>query len=283
MADSLKVRTAIGLCLIVAIASLMGFDHWSGHGYGAIGIAVLLVAAGLVEYGRMAEGAGPIAKRTLMVFGVAFVVLKGLAYELDERLHLLEAPLAMAFAYTVFFGCLLGSPSLDRFRGMTATGFGFFYIPLLAGFALDARFLPGVGEAAFYYVIAISKGTDIFAYYFGKTLGKRKIVPSVSPGKTGAGFVGALVGGAVITTGFAAWTPIGTVLPVPLAVGVGILMALVGISGDLIESFIKRSVAIKDSANLLPNFGGILDIIDSILIAAAPTYFLLAGLHRLNL
>ena len=64
----------------------------------------------------------------------------------------------------------------------------------------------------------------------------------------------------------------------PLSPGVGIVMALVGISGDLIESFIKRSVEVKDSAQLLPNFGGVLDIIDSILIASPPVFFLLIGL-----
>ena len=164
---------------------------------------------------------------------------------------------------------------------MTASLFGFFYLPFLGGFALDVRFLEtaGVGAPGFYYVIAIAKGTDIFAYYFGKLMGRRKIVPSVSPGKTGAGFVGAVVGGAVITTGFCAWTTMGQVLPIAVAPGVGILMALVVISGDLIESFIKRSVEVKDSANLLPNFGGVLDIIDSVLIAAPPVYFVLRAME----
>lgn len=282
MADNLKVRSAIGLGMILAISGLMYLDHRSGHGYGAILLSVALTAGGLWEFSRMAKNAGPVFTRTLILFGVAYTVCKGLGYELDPRLHLLLPALAIGFCYTVFFCLLRGSPSLDRFGGMTATLFGFFYLPFLGGFALDVRFLEAhsVGEAGFYYVIAIAKGTDIFAYYFGKTMGRKKIVPSVSPGKTGAGFVGAIVGGVVITAGFAHFTAIGELLPIPLVPGVGIVMALIVISGDLIESFIKRSVEVKDSANLLPNFGGVLDIIDSVLIAAPPVFFLFYALAR---
>ena len=94
----------------------------------------------------------------------------------------------------------------------------------------------------------------------------------MSPGKTTAGFVGAVAGGALITSAFAAWSPVGALLPLALAPGAGVLLALVVISGDLIESFIKRSVAVKDSAKLLPGFGGVLDIVDSVMIAAPAVY-----------
>jgi phosphatidate cytidylyltransferase len=285
MADSMKVRTGIGLCLIAGISGLMYLDHSTGHGWGAIALSIALTGLALWEYARM-TGAFGVPMKTLIVFGLAYTTVKGLSYEVDPKFAQLLGPIAILFMYGVFFSLLRGAPSKKRFHGMTATAFGFFYIPFLAGFSLDARFIEtglqgvpvGVGEAAFYYVIAIAKGTDIFAYFFGKTMGRRKIIPSVSPGKTGAGFVGALVGGTVITAGFCHFTSLGSVLPMPLSPGVGIVMALVGISGDLIESFIKRSVEVKDSAQLLPNFGGVLDIIDSILIASPPVFFLLIGL-----
>lgn len=277
MADSLKVRTAVGLCLIAGISGLMALDAWSGFGYGAIALCVALTGVGLWEYARMAQSAGPVATAPLVLSGVLYTAVKGLGYQLDPRLHEALPLIAVAGAYWVFFSCLSGAPSLARFRGLCATAFGFFYLPFLGGFALDVRFLDvaRVGEAGFYYVITIAKGTDVFAYYFGKFLGRRKIVPSVSPGKTGAGFVGAIVGGVCITCGFAAYTSLGEFLPLALAPGVGIVMALIVVSGDLIESFIKRSAEVKDSAQLLPNFGGVLDIVDSVLVAAPPVHFLL--------
>ncbi|MBL4849350.1 MAG: phosphatidate cytidylyltransferase [Planctomycetes bacterium] len=287
MADSIKVRTAIGSVLITAICGLIYFDHWSGHGWGAIAIAILLVSAGLAEYARMAGTLVPLPTRRLVVAGGGYMLLKGLAYEVDPRLHLLAGPWVVAFAYSLFFNALKGSPSKERFRALALTAFGFFYLPFLGGYALDARFLPvanpgmpEIGTAAFFYTITIAKGTDMFAYFSGKLLGKTKVVPSVSPGKTVAGFVGAIVGGVVITVLFCKFSALGEVLPLPLGIGAGMLMALVGISGDLIESFIKRSVAVKDSASLLPNFGGVLDIVDSILICAPCVVFLLLAAHH---
>lgn len=281
MADSMRVRIAIGLPLIAAFVGLLAADQATGHGYGVIAIATLLVGAGLVEYGRMAQSVGPVPTGGLALAGALAVAAKGLAYEVDPRLHAAAPAVAIAFGYAAGFRALRGAPDVERLRGLTATVFGFVYVAFLAGFALDIRFLPGIGEAGFFYVIAIAKGTDICAYFAGKLLGKTKVVPSVSPGKTVAGFVGAVLGGALITSLFSSFSSLGTVIPLPLAPGIGALMALVTISGDLIESFIKRAAAVKDSAALLPNFGGVLDIVDSILIAAPPTYFVLAGLRAL--
>jgi phosphatidate cytidylyltransferase len=269
MADSVKVRTTIGAILIAAIVGLLSLDHWTGHGYGVIILATSLTAAGLLEFTRMVAPMGPGPAASLVLAGAAYTAAKGLGYELDARLHQALAPIAIVYAYALFFAALKGAPTLPRFQGLCAAAFGFFYIPYLGGFALDARFEdPSVGEAAFMYVVAIAKGTDICAYFAGKSFGRTKVVPSVSPGKTTAGFVGAVVGGALITCAFARWSSLGGLLPLPLAPGVGIVMALVVISGDLIESFMKRAAAVKDSAKLLPGFGGVLDVVDSVIIAA---------------
>lgn len=283
MADSVKVRTAIGACLIVAIVGLLSLDHATGHGYGVIFLCTALTAAGLREFAFMASPMGPIPGKSLVLAGATYTALKGLGYELDPRLHLLLAPLAVVYAYGVFFACLRGSPTLPRFQGLAATALGFFYLPFLGGYALEARFAdPSVGEAAFFYVVAIAKGTDICAYFAGKSFGKTKVVPSVSPGKTQAGFVGAVVGAALITCAFSRWSSLGTLIPLPLAPGIGIVMSLVVISGDLIESFMKRSAAVKDSAKLLPGFGGILDVVDSVVIAAPVVAWTLALLRKMG-
>jgi CDP-diglyceride synthetase len=283
MADSVKVRTIIGACLIAAIVGLLTLDHLTGHGWGVIVLCTALTAAGLREYSLMVSPMGPVFGRTLVLFGATYTLVKGVGYEVDLRLHHVLAPLAIGYGYGVFFACLRGAPSLARFQGLTATAFGFFYLPFLGGFALDARFLsPTWGDMAFFFVVAIAKGSDICAYFTGKALGRTKVVPSVSPGKTQAGFVGAVVGAALISCAFSRWSSLGEVLPLSLAPGVGIVLSLIVISGDLIESFMKRSAAVKDSAKLLPGYGGILDVVDSVVIAAPVVFWTLTLLPRVK-
>lgn len=286
MASSLAVRIGIGATLGGTFLGLLALDHATGTGWGAIALVTLLVAAGLREFALLAGGDGEVPARPLVLAGAGYVLLRGLGHVLDERFHLLEAPLVVLLAYRVAFGALRGAPAQRRFRGLASAALGFFYVAWLGGFALSARFHappggPAVGEAAFFYLVAIAKGTDIFAFFVGKAFGRTKFIPAVSPGKTTAGFVGALLGAVLITCAFSLWTNLGALLPLPLAPGAGILLCLVVVSGDLIESFFKRSVEVKDSARLLPEFGGVLDVIDSVLAVAPAVYFLLLILERL--
>jgi phosphatidate cytidylyltransferase len=272
-------RTAIGSVLILIVVGLFAIDEVTGHGYGVILLATGLVTAGLREYAVLARGAGPVSAPVavaLMVLGGSYVALRGLGHELDPRLHLLGTPLALVGAYALFFSCLRGTPSVERFRGLALVCFGFFYVAFLGSYAVELRYVdPRAGTAAFIYVVAIAKGTDIAAFFSGKAFGRTKLVPSVSPGKTTAGYVGAVCGAVLITILFVELSALGDLVPLPLAPGVGIVMALVVISGDLLESFMKRSAEVKDSARMLPGFGGVLDIVDSVIIAAPAVYYLL--------
>ena len=121
------------------------------------------------------------------------------------------------------------------------------------------------------------------AYFFGRLFGKRKMVPHLSPGKTWAGAVGALVGSAASAV---AWLQFATPLFTPLntqpwtppfwiaSAFYGLILGITGLIGDLCESLIKRDVGKKDSARLLPGFGGLLDLMDSVLYAGPVAYLL---------
>jgi phosphatidate cytidylyltransferase len=109
--------------------------------------------------------------------------------------------------------------------------------------------------------------------------GKRKMIPRLSPGKTWMGFWGALLGAALGATLWLTFAPglFGeTVKPAPLgwAILYGVILGLVGLVGDLCESLIKRDVSQKDSAPLFPGFGGLLDLLDSVLYAGPVAYVL---------
>lgn len=150
---------------------------------------------------------------------------------------------------------------------------GVAYIGVLLTVTTQLRWV--AGHQAGYLVLAslviAVKAGDTMAYTFGRLWGKRKMVPTLSPGKTWMGGVGALVGSSLGTW---AWLHWGASLcfgfspcPALWALIYGAILGVVGLVGDLAESLIKRDVEKKDSAALMPGFGGLLDLIDSIIFA----------------
>ena len=120
------------------------------------------------------------------------------------------------------------------------------------------------------------KGADIGAYFTGTAIGRHKLIPWLSPGKSIEGLIGAIVFGALITYGLVCVLPQDTTIRELYNLGaakllfIGAGLALVGQFGDLSESLLKRDADIKDSARLIPEFGGFCDLLDSIL----PTGFI---------
>lgn len=159
------------------------------------------------------------------------------------------------------------------------------YIGVLLGVVSQLRWVAGAdaGYLVIGSLLVVTKGGDVGAYFFGRLFGKRKMVPHLSPGKTWAGGVGALVGSAlsaVLWLQFATpmFTPTGAATwaaPDWISAAVyGLILGITGLIGDLCESLIKRDVGKKDSARLLPGFGGLLDLIDSVLYAGPVAYVL---------
>jgi phosphatidate cytidylyltransferase len=155
------------------------------------------------------------------------------------------------------------------------------YVGLLLAATVQLRWVAGaeLGYLALGSMVIAVKMGDTGAYTFGRLFGKRKMSPKLSPGKTWAGFVGALVGSAL---GAWAWltfaTPLFDAATRPPAwhwsVLYGAVLGVVGLVGDLCESLIKRDMGQKDAAALMPGFGGLLDLLDSILYAGPVAYVL---------
>jgi CDP-diglyceride synthetase len=122
-------------------------------------------------------------------------------------------------------------------------------------------------------VLLLAKGGDIGGYLFGRKFGRHKF-SSFSPNKTIEGAAFALFCSLMIAVGLNA-LPGMKVMPFYLIVPFGLLVGASGIIGDLIESIIKRDMAVKDSSSAIPAFGGLLDILDSLLISIPVAYFLL--------
>jgi phosphatidate cytidylyltransferase len=112
---------------------------------------------------------------------------------------------------------------------------------------------------------------DMGAYYIGKAVGRHKLWPSISPGKTVEGAVGGLVANLLVGSLFKPWCC--AECGWGYWVGLILVMGVLGQTGDLVESMLKRSVHLKDSGNLFPGHGGLLDRIDAMLFAAPALYY----------
>jgi phosphatidate cytidylyltransferase len=134
------------------------------------------------------------------------------------------------------------------------------------------RALPdGAGQNLLLLLFGSVVAADTGAYYTGRALGRHKMAPSISPNKTWEGAVGGLLSGIVgaLVIRYGLWPEIA----LHRAVVAGLLLAAVGILGDLAVSMLKRTSGVKDSSRLIPGHGGVLDRTDSLLFAAPILYY----------
>jgi phosphatidate cytidylyltransferase len=152
------------------------------------------------------------------------------------------------------------------------------YVGVFVSLTVQLRWANGAGYLPLSSLIVATKCGDTAAYFTGRLLGKTKLCPLISPGKTRAGAWGAVVGAAVGSVGWFKLAGPGLFGAQPEAwywiALYGLILGLTGLIGDLAESLIKRDVGQKDSAPLLPGFGGLLDLLDSILFAGPVAYLL---------
>ena len=168
----------------------------------------------------------------------------------------------------------------------SATVLGILYTGGLLSFGYSLREHPyAVGDRAGSVLVALplvlTWVSDIGAFFVGRSIGGRKLIPAVSPGKTVSGAIGGLV-----TTTIASWayvrfvlTPFASLtMTVPAALAFGAIISIAAQVGDLFESLLKREANVKDSSRLIPGHGGLLDRLDSLLFVLPVAYFLFGWL-----
>jgi len=189
-------------------------------------------------------------------------------------------------AATLMLGIFLAGFLQVRNQGITGTianlgftAFGVIYLGLGCWFILAIRrFHPnpaGLWEELGYLAMFLTcaKCCDIGAYFTGRFLGQHKWVPTISPKKTWEGLIGGIILSMIVASLFAGLSGIISMTAAPVF---GLLVAVAGQLGDLLESMLKRDAGCKDSAGLIPEFGGVLDLLDSVIAAGPVAYFFLA-------
>jgi len=180
----------------------------------------------------------------------------------------------VAFVTAIIAPTLIALLSTER-RGWNVGGFVYAAAALIA--SVLVRLDPAIGFYALVFPLLIVWVTDIGGYFAGRTFGGPKLAPRISPKKTWAGAIGGLVLSIVIALA-AAWLGWGRLVPLLI---VGILLSIVSQFGDLFESWVKRQFDVKDSSQIIPGHGGLLDRLDGFVAAivlAAIFGFMRAGL-----
>ncbi len=183
-----------------------------------------------------------------------------------------DAIMASAMAIIVLRLLLKKDPA-SSLSGLAPAVIGLLYIPGLLAFQGQLR---QIGPEWILFLYGTVWTADSAAYYIGKGIGKRKLYREVSPNKTVAGAVGSVLGGAAGALALCMLlVPRLEVLP---AIFIGIMVGIISIIGDLVESMFKRDAGVKDSGTIIPGHGGILDKIDGSLFAGPFLYWIVKGL-----
>src|SRR6185295_11748482 len=242
-----RILTAV-VVLPFLIASILIQSLW----WVFLLLAVAAMVLGLWEFYLLAKrlqlkpdpAAGYIAGAAIITISVN--------NDIQVNVLLVQFVIIVLTAGTLIAAMLRGAPFDKMIASVGATILGVLYIPLLGSHL-------------------VMMGGDTGAYYVGRALGKRKLAPSISPGKTWEGAFGGLAAALAMATLAHFW--FFRELPLKYTLPLAALMTVVGIFGDLAESALKRGAGAKDAANLLPGHGGILDRLDSLLFNAPLIYY----------
>lgn len=232
-------------------------------------VVTLLAVFGLYEYYKMTI-AIPIGARLIqtIIFTLSPILVS----------YFQRPDLFMPALFISLIGIILLSLKYHKRFGhillfLGFSSFGALYIGLCLAHMVLIRYLPQ-GAAWLLVLTAVTAGGDTGAYYIGTNLGRKKLCPEISPGKTIEGAIGGILVGSLSAVGMGI-----VLLPEynPYVIfTIALVLSIVSIIGDIAESVIKRSAGVKDSGTILFGHGGVLDRIDGMLITAPVLYYILA-------
>ncbi|MDK9755133.1 phosphatidate cytidylyltransferase [Vibrio sp. D173a] len=252
----------IGFIIALTAITLLGFWEWTQFTESKSRIAALVPA--------------------VVVTGLSFLFISPDAVSLNQLAAPYYTVLALGFVWWIIASTMAITypKTTNLWQGSKALRhvFGFLtLIPFLWSViilrASDISVDPYHGAKLVLYVCFLVWAADSGAYFAGKSMGKRKMAPHVSPNKTIEGLIGGIIAALIVGWLFAGWFDIQFTSPVHMVI-ITLITVVISVLGDLVESMFKRVSGIKDSSNIIPGHGGILDRIDS-LTAAFPVFALL--------
>jgi phosphatidate cytidylyltransferase len=276
------LRIATAAVLIPIVVALV----WYGPPALLAVLAAVVAIMALFEFFAIGDKIGLRAFKKWTYFGAALIFYaqysQGLVetHTFSEGLSVIRnaatGVLSLDAAFLVFiFGCVaIGlftrRPLLEVLPAIAISSAAILFIALPFSYILRINELEAVGKKLVLFTLVLVWAGDMLAYFVGKFLGRVKMAPALSPKKTWEGAVGNVVASVLVAVAFARWIQIDTLTLVAIAVAANIA----GQAGDLIESAYKRGASVKDSGAILPGHGGMLDRIDSLILAAPVVWIL---------
>ncbi len=277
----MKKRILLGSLMILALLVIFSFDFyiwktnsfspWLRSGRLIAIITTLISIISTLELNKIARKLG-IEPHTYILIPMIIITILGTTYTLAPH----HTNSLLIGVILIFIAQLLRFDTIRSAENITWSTFTLIYLGLLPSYWVLIR--TSFGPLSLITLIAIVKSADIGAYFIGSIFGTYKLVPWLSPKKTIEGLIGAILTGGLISLAFSTILNYPTDNPLTAFI-LGTCFALIGQFGDLIESSIKRSANVKDSASIIPEFGGILDLIDSLLPAGFIWYIVIQYIY----
>jgi phosphatidate cytidylyltransferase len=258
------------LTAAVALPILL-YAVWSSAPYFFAILAALAALVGVYEFYKLASSCGCNPHRIAGYFTT--LALMGSFYW--RKPELIAGVLGGLVMISLVQSVFRPEEIKTALVSVAATTFGVLYVGLLVGFLVGARLVENVrvdnlAPKMLTLFFALTMMTDTGAYYVGRSLGRKKLAPRVSPGKTVEGSIGGFL--TAIATGLVSRWIFFPEIPLVDVVLLGAVIGVVGQLGDLAESMLKRAADVKDSSALFPGHGGMLDRLDSLLFGAPVIY-----------
>ncbi len=276
-------------------AVFLGRDHLPA-GLLLAGMLLLLALMTLHEMSRLFQAKGVVLDRLTFylaaIGGLMLVYLIPSTLDSQTTIAIYGSGMVLSFVAT-----LIRFAWRHRTQGAILAGsasmFVFIYLGVLPGFYLAIRSEHSSWVIA--AIVLVTKSCDIGAYFTGRAIGRHKLIPWLSPGKTWEGLIGGMLFSGLVAAGLAAagngWEVVGasgpsrefepTPIPLWFAAVCGVILGGVGQLGDLGASLMKRDAGVKDSGAMIPGFGGFLDVLDSLILVAPLAYWMLAVVRAL--
>lgn len=287
MSTELRNRLIFGPIIALVAVSAIAADFIWQVPYGVLGLVLVAVTIASFEYATLVRPAAPGVQRISTLVCACLLVLAPWLATAGFIPQLAELPLpGLIFGISFVW---VGLRQFQRYAtdhfvaNVGATLLGICYLGLLPAMLVTLALMqtddnPMRGHVLLILAIAAVKLGDVTAFFGGRAFGKHKMAPRISPGKTWEGFFASLVGSVGGTYLFCALAmAAGAQNPFDgwwQAAVWGLILGPVGVLGDLWESGIKRNTEVKDSGKIIPGFGGILDLVDAILLVGPPAYIL---------